>query len=85
MADSLVRLEKRPLTFIREFLEYMMHGTGLLLAPVLELCILAKADRLDADSKVTLPAHSDARDPANLPDIEIMPVSNVPPQKNTFS
>lgn len=76
MADSLLCLEQRPITFIREFIHYMLYGTGLLLSPVLELSIFAKADRLDTESKVTLPAQSDARDTENLPDIEIIPVSH---------
>jgi hypothetical protein len=32
MADSLLCLEKRPLTFIPEFIQYMLHDTGFFLS-----------------------------------------------------
>ncbi|KAH8114090.1 alcohol oxidase, partial [Phellopilus nigrolimitatus] len=75
MSDSLVNLEKRPLSFIREFFEYMIFGTGLLLSPVLALSVFAKSDLLDAQSHLRASSQqTDARDPENLPDIEIMPI-----------
>ena len=74
--DSLVVLEARPFVFIKNFFKYLLRGNGLLLAPVLESVIFAKDDLLDEDANFQAsPAQLNARDAANIPNIEIMPVS----------
>ncbi|KAI5123485.1 hypothetical protein M0805_008855 [Coniferiporia weirii] len=76
MEDSLVAVERDFLTFMREFLKYLTRGTGLLLSPVLESSIFARANLLDSQSNLQATASQlDARDPANLPDIEIIPIA----------
>ncbi|KAH8114085.1 alcohol oxidase [Phellopilus nigrolimitatus] len=76
MQDSLVGLEKEFFTFMREFVKYMVFGTGLLLSPVVELSIFAKSDMMDAQSHLQATvSQMDAKDPANIPDIEIMPLA----------
>ena len=78
MEDSLLVLEKRPLVFIRELFKYLTRGAGLLLSPVLEAVIFAKDDLLDENSTLTATeSQLDARDVANIPNIEIMPVSSI--------
>ncbi|KAH8108860.1 alcohol oxidase [Phellopilus nigrolimitatus] len=76
MEDSLLSIEKRFFTFMREFVKYMTRGTGLLLSPVLESGIFVKSDLLDAESNLHASAlQLNARDPANIPDIEIIPIA----------
>ncbi|KAL5480189.1 hypothetical protein ACEPAI_1459 [Sanghuangporus weigelae] len=74
--DSLVVLEARPLVFIKNFIRYVFRGTGLLLAPVVESMIFAKDDLLDEESNFLASASQlNARDVANIPNIEIMPIA----------
>ena len=61
--------------FFREFFKYLMNGSGLLLAPVVESMIFVRSEFLNQDSHlVANPEQLDAKNPANKADIEIMPV-----------
>ena len=73
MGDSLVVLEKRPWVFLIELFRYLLFGTGMLLAPVLELAIFASSLLLDARGMPITNDKSAERD--TLPDLEILPVS----------
>jgi len=76
MEDSFVRLERRPQVFLVELFRYLTSGTGLLLSPVVELDVFAKSDLLDDQSRLEASAAKvDARDPKNIPDIEIIPIA----------
>ena len=72
MGDSLVALEKRPWVFLIEFFRYLLFGTGMLLAPVVQLAIFASSLLLDSHG-MPIKDKSAGRD--TLPDLEIMPVS----------
>jgi choline dehydrogenase len=73
MGDSLVVLEKRPWTFLIELFRYLFFGTGMLLAPVVQLVIFASSLLLDARGMPIINDKSAERD--TLPDLEILPVS----------
>ena len=66
-------LEKRPWVFFIELFRYLLFGTGLLLAPVVQLAIFASSLLLDARGMPIINDKSAERD--TLPDLEIMPVS----------
>ena len=72
MEDSLLVLEKRPWVFLIELFRYLLFGTGLLLAPVVQLAIFASSLLLDARGRPIINEESSARD--TLPDLEILPV-----------
>ncbi|KAF8993390.1 GMC oxidoreductase [Cyathus striatus] len=77
LRDSVVKLSAQPWTIIKEFLLYIFFGTGLLLAPMLELSIFLQIQLFNKDfskMKATL-KEQDARLPENIPDIEIMPIA----------
>ncbi|KAH7917272.1 alcohol oxidase [Leucogyrophana mollusca] len=76
--DSLAKLELRPWIIIKLMFLYLFFGTGLLLAPVLELSIFLQSRLLHSGSRAVVTrskADVDAALPGNLPDIEIMPIS----------
>lgn len=72
MRDSLLALEKRPWIFFVELIRYLIFGTGMLLAPVLQLAIFSSSRFLDATGA---PSKTNLAKKDSLPDIEIMPVS----------
>jgi hypothetical protein len=75
--DSLLKLQLKPWSFIKAFITYILFGTGLLLAPVIDLAIFIQSRLLDPETQqIVTPslADVDAGLPGNLPDIEIMPV-----------
>lgn len=72
MKDSLVSLQRRPYIFLIEFFRYLLFGTGMLLAPVLQLAVFASSLLLDERGQ---PSRTELAKPDTLPDIEIMPVS----------
>lgn len=74
MAHSLVALEKRPWMFFIELFRYLFYGTGMLLAPVLQLAIFVSTLLLDQHG---LPQKGQKKDEDVLPDIEIMTVSTL--------
>lgn len=75
MRDSLLYYEKNTISFLREVLKYIFLGRGILTCPVLDLAIFANTDTLDSNSRLhTSALPLDARDPHNLPNVEIMPV-----------
>lgn len=61
----------RPGVFIIEFFRYLLFGTGLLLAPVLQLAIFTSSRFLDVTGA---PTKTNRTKDDDLPDIEIMPV-----------
>lgn len=73
MGDSLLAIEKRPWVFLIELFRYLLFGTGMLLAPVLQLAIFASSLLLDARGMPIVNEKSAERD--TLPDLEILPVS----------
>jgi hypothetical protein len=72
MAHSLVVIEKRPWVFFIELFRYLFFGTGMLLAPVMQLAIFVSTLLLGSEG---LPQKGQAIDKDILPDIEIMPAS----------
>ena len=72
MGDSLVALERRPWLFLIELFRYLLFGTGMLLAPVVQLAIFASSLLLDARG---MPIKNMAAERDTLPDLEILPVS----------
>lgn len=63
-------------TFMKEFFKYITKGEGLLLSPVLEVCMFAKSDLIGEDGVMKASkSQLDASIPENLPDIEIIPVN----------
>ena len=64
-------LQTRPWVFLIELVRYLLFGTGLLLAPVVQLAIFASSFLLDAHG---MPM-KDTSDGETLPDLEILPVS----------
>lgn len=72
MKDSFVSLEKRIWVFFVEFFRYLLFGTGMLLAPVVQLAIFTSSHFLDARG---VPSKTRLAEPHSVPDIEIMPVS----------
>lgn len=71
MQDSLVSLQARPWRFFVELFRYLIWGTGLLLAPVVQLAIFSNSNLLD---ETGTPAKLDKVFTESLPDIEILPV-----------
>lgn len=63
-----------PIVFVRELLRYVFAGQGLLLSPFAQVAIFTRSDLLDEESNATGLAELDAHDPANIPDIEIIPM-----------
>lgn len=74
MSESLLVLERRPWVFFIELFKYIIFGTGLLLAPVVQLVIFASTLLLDDRG---LPSTSKVIDENTVPDIEIMPVRSI--------
>ncbi|KAF8878272.1 alcohol oxidase [Gymnopilus junonius] len=72
MNESLLGLERRPWMFFIELFKYLVFGTGLLLAPVVQLIIFASSLHLDDRG---LPSKSEMIDEKTVPDIEIMPMA----------
>ena len=69
-------LENSVGVFMKEFFKYITKGKGLLLSPVLEVCIFARSDLVDVNGEMrTSDSQLDASNPENLPDIEIIPVN----------
>lgn len=70
----MVYYEKNPFAFLHEVLKYTFLGTGVLTHPVVDLCMFVKSD-VPGDKGFLRASQSDAKDPNNVPDIEIMTVS----------
>ncbi|KAH7908249.1 hypothetical protein BJ138DRAFT_1116026 [Hygrophoropsis aurantiaca] len=76
LSDSLAKLQLRPWIIIKLMFLHPFFGTGLLLAPVLELSIFLQSRLFDAKSRTVITCSTsdiDSQLPRNLPDIEIMP------------
>ncbi|KAF9067311.1 alcohol oxidase [Rhodocollybia butyracea] len=71
MAHSFVSLQRRPWIFIIELFKYLFFGTGMLLAPVVQIVLFASSLLLDEKG---LPKSTEIRQDI-LPDIEIMPMA----------
>ncbi|KAJ3780366.1 alcohol oxidase [Lentinula aff. detonsa] len=72
MSHSLLSLQKRPWRFFIELFKYLLFGTGMLLAPVLQMALFASSTLLDSGG---LPKSPVENKPNVLPDIEIMPMA----------
>jgi choline dehydrogenase len=66
--DTMHCAESSVWLLIREFVRFLLHGTGLFLGPLIQLSIFAHSPSLDSSSR------SSQVPPNMLPDIEIMPV-----------
>ncbi|KAF5344214.1 hypothetical protein D9757_014410 [Collybiopsis confluens] len=75
MSHSLVCLQKRPWIFSLELLKYLLFGTGMLLAPVVQVAVFASSLLLDEDGKPKAAAAASTEKKTLLPDIEIMPMA----------
>ncbi|KIK55980.1 hypothetical protein GYMLUDRAFT_174953 [Collybiopsis luxurians FD-317 M1] len=88
VSHSLVCLQKRPWIFLIELLKYLVFGTGMLLAPIVQIVVFASSLLLD-DRGMPRPAESDIKQ-ETMPDIEIMPIAadsaeNPDASRGTFS
>ncbi|KAL4075465.1 alcohol oxidase [Scleroderma citrinum] len=70
--DSIARVSRQPLYFIIEFFRYLLFGTGILLAPVVQMAIFASTAFLDARG---VPLQEKQPDHSTVPDLEIMPIA----------
>ncbi|KIN93573.1 hypothetical protein M404DRAFT_500893 [Pisolithus tinctorius Marx 270] len=70
--DSLLRVNRQPLYFIWEVLRYFLFGTGVLLAPVVQMAIFACTALLD---KHGVPLEDKQPEINSVPDVEIMPLA----------
>lgn len=68
MNHSLLLLETRPWIFFIELFRWLIWGTGMLLAPVVQLAIFASS------SALLNPSKEGKGDGNTIPDIEILPV-----------
>lgn len=76
MQDSMLKFQTRPWLFLKEIVKYVLFGTGFLTCPVVDVQIFVNSQHLDARSHLVVsPEQQDCKDPKNLPDIEITPVS----------
>ncbi|GJJ10620.1 hypothetical protein Clacol_004847 [Clathrus columnatus] len=77
MWDSLTQIELRPWVILKHLFLYLFFGTGIFLAPVLELAIFLQSRLLDETYRLGPFKREDldASLPENRPDIEIMPIS----------
>ncbi|THU91848.1 alcohol oxidase [Dendrothele bispora CBS 962.96] len=78
MSHSLPSLEKRPWLFIIELIKYLFFGTGMLLAPVVQLVLFASSSMLDDDGRPK--EITETKMETRLPDIEIMPMAYDSPE-----
>ena len=67
-----MRASRQPLYFIVEFFRYLLFGTGVLLAPVVQMAIFASTALLDVHG---IPLKEKQPDRDTVPDIEILPVA----------
>lgn len=81
MGESLLSIEKQPWVFFIELFKWFIWGTGMLLAPVLQLAIFVFSSQLD-DKGYPIP--NKELNHKDVPDIEIMPVSQGPPSGTSF-
>lgn len=72
MGDSLTALQMRPWVFLIELIRYLLFGTGMLLAPIVQLAIFASSLLLDGRG---MPVKDTSANEDTLPDLEILPVS----------
>ncbi|KAF8904068.1 hypothetical protein CPB84DRAFT_1898066 [Gymnopilus junonius] len=70
-AESLHIVQKSRLRAIAEILRYIAFGKGLFLSPVTQLSILVNSNLIDDSGHVIA---SKPTDPAELPDLELMPI-----------
>jgi len=70
--ESLLRIRHQPLYFIVQFFQYLLFGTGALLAPVVQMAIFACTALLDVRG---VPSNEKPPDMNMIPDIEIMPLA----------
>ncbi|KAI5997355.1 alcohol oxidase [Pisolithus marmoratus] len=71
--DSILRTSRQPLYFIWEVLRYFLFGTGVLLAPVVQMAIFACTALLD---KHGVPREEKKPEIDSVPDLEIMPLAH---------
>lgn len=67
-----MRIRHQPLYFIVQFFQYLLFGTGALLAPVVQMAIFACTALLDVHG---VPSNEKPPDVNTVPDIEIMPLA----------
>ncbi|KXN89709.1 Oxygen-dependent choline dehydrogenase [Leucoagaricus sp. SymC.cos] len=88
MDHSLISIEKRPWVFFTHLFYWLVWGTGMLLAPVLQLAIFVSSSALDPEGR---PVKERKVDQDIIPDIEILPIpydgsnSNLDKSRGVFS
>ena len=71
----MVKFRNQPLAFLKEIVNYVLYGTGVLTFPVIDIAVFANSQHLDDQHHlVASKEQQDSTKPENLPDIEIMPV-----------
>lgn len=78
MNDSMHLLRNRPLRAAWEFIRYLTTGNSLFIIPFLQSTIFVRSALLNSNMEIVAdnPTLLDPRIPANLPDIEIMPIAH---------
>ncbi|KDQ11059.1 hypothetical protein BOTBODRAFT_35593 [Botryobasidium botryosum FD-172 SS1] len=81
MQDSLRILEVSFIRMIIEFIKYVFLGTGLFLYPIAQFMLIASSKFITDDAQIVPHTLSqlDSRQPDNIPDIEIVPVTSGQP------
>lgn len=72
MDHSLVSVEKSPWLFLTHLFYWLIWGTGMFLAPVLQLAVFFSSSMLNSEG---LPTETKPLDPDTLPDIELIPMA----------
>lgn len=75
LKDTLHVIEQNPLYALGSFLQYLFFKRGLFTAPLIDVTIYTRSSLIDDNMRVKIhnPSETDARNPDNIPDIEIMP------------
>ncbi|KAJ7157793.1 alcohol oxidase [Mycena filopes] len=77
LRDSFHDLCDRPVRAAKEFLKYLLWGGGLFLCPITQISLFLRSDLFGDDLAFHAddPTRLDSTLPANIPDIEIMPIA----------
>lgn len=75
LEDTLHVIEQKPLHALSSFFQYLFFKRGLFTAPLIDVTIYTKSSLIDDNMRLKThdPSETDARNPDNIPDIEIMP------------
>lgn len=87
-SDTLFELQRNPWFAFKQFLQYVLFGTGLFLFPNSEFFVFAQSKHLTETSETTIPDELGARNAhlsSNIPDIEIVHLPYINWEYRTFA